>query len=89
MQAVDSDGILDVDDLPDEIAPASDEGDHNLGEATGADGLIGKALTDVEKYYIQRALELTDGKRDEAAAMLGIGERTLYRKIKEYELKTP
>jgi DNA-binding NtrC family response regulator len=31
------------------------------------------------------ALELTNGNREEAATMLGIGERTLYRKIKEYE----
>jgi two-component system response regulator HydG len=31
-------------------------------------------------------LEVTGGKREEAAALLGIGERTLYRKIKEYGL---
>jgi two-component system response regulator HydG len=41
----------------------------------------------VERYYIERALELTAGKREEAAKMLGIGERTLYRKIKEYDIK--
>ena len=53
----------------------------------GADTLIGKPLTEVEKYYIARALELTEGRRAEAAKMLGIGERTLFRKIKEYGLK--
>ena len=57
--------------------------------ASGADALVGRPLSDVEKYYIQRALELTDGKREEAASILGIGERTLYRKIKEYGLKSP
>jgi two-component system response regulator HydG len=31
-------------------------------------------------------LRLTAGNREEAAKMLGIGERTLYRKIKEYGL---
>ncbi len=89
MIVVDTDGLLDVDDLPDEIAPAgteTDDGDAFAG-ILGADALVGKPLTDVEKYYIRRALELTNGKREEAAAMLGIGERTLYRKIKEFGLK--
>ena len=39
-----------------------------------------------EKELIRRALELTDGNRKEAAARLGFSERTLYRKIKEYDL---
>ncbi|MEM8865546.1 MAG: helix-turn-helix domain-containing protein, partial [Planctomycetota bacterium] len=30
--------------------------------------------------------KVTGGNREEAAGMLGIGERTLYRKIKEYGL---
>ena len=50
-------------------------------------GLIGKPLNDVEKYYIERALELTSGNRKQAASMLKMGERTLYRKIDDYELK--
>ena len=53
----------------------------------GADLLIGWPLNDVEKFYIERALELTGGRREEAATLLGIGERTLYRKIKEYDIK--
>ena len=58
-----------------------------LGEMVfGADQLIGKPLEDVERYYMQRALEVTKGNREEAARLLGIGERTLYRKIKEYGL---
>lgn len=91
MLVVDSDGVLDVDDLPEDIAPVpSDDSEGSPGDGSlGADLLIGKSLTDVEKYYIERALDLTEGKREEAAAMLGIGERTLYRKIKEYGLKSP
>ena len=50
---------------------------------------IVSCLSQFQKYYIQRALELSDGKREEAASILGIGERTLYRKIKEYGLKSP
>ncbi|HET6423863.1 MAG TPA: sigma-54 dependent transcriptional regulator [Planctomycetaceae bacterium] len=86
MVVQDTDGRLELDDLPPDIAPLGQHVDGEDGMAHGADGLIGHPLTDVEKYYIQRALELTAGKRDEAAKLLGIGERTLYRKIKEYDL---
>ncbi|MCA9052655.1 MAG: sigma-54-dependent Fis family transcriptional regulator [Planctomycetaceae bacterium] len=88
MLALDTDGVLDVDDLPDEIAPLAGEGDAGVTPAAaGADGLIGRPLEEVEAFYIARALELTGGKREEAAKLLGIGERTLYRKIKEYGLR--
>jgi two-component system response regulator HydG len=89
MLVLDTDGLLDVDDLPEEIAALArteDDGD-SAAVAAGADALAGRPLTEVERHYIQRALELTDGKREEAASLLGIGERTLYRKIKEYGLK--
>lgn len=89
MLVMDTDGLLDVDDLPSDIAPlAADEELMAEGEFTaGADSLIGRPLTEVEKYYIQRALELTEGNREETSRLLGIGERTLYRKIKEYGLR--
>ena len=86
MLVLDSDGLLDVDDLPDDIVPTAD-GDGESGRSfSGADGLVGRPLADVERFYIDQALELVDGKREDAAALLGIGERTLYRKIKEYGL---
>ena len=44
------------------------------------------SLADKEKEMIQRALEKHSGKRKNAAQELGISERTLYRKIKEYDL---
>ena len=44
------------------------------------------SLTDREKELIKKALEKNNGKRKLAAAELGISERTLYRKIKEYDL---
>ena len=43
-------------------------------------------IEDGEKELIKKALELTGGNRKEAAARLGFSERTLYRKIKEYDL---
>jgi two-component system response regulator HydG len=85
MVVVDYDQVLDVDDLPDELAESSNhlttESDGN-----GLAGLIGKSLADLEGIFIAETLEFTGGNREEAARMLGIGERTLYRKIKEYQL---
>ncbi|WP_459556017.1 sigma-54-dependent transcriptional regulator [Lacunimicrobium album] len=90
MLLLDTDGILDVNDLPDEISPLPADAEEQLANSAsgGQDALIGKDLREVEKYYIRKALEITDGKREEAANMLGMGERTLYRKIKEYDLKS-
>ena len=44
------------------------------------------SLDEVEKEMIRKALEKHHGKRKSAAKDLNISERTLYRKIKEYEL---
>lgn len=44
------------------------------------------SLIENEKELIRRALKKHDGKRKEAAQDLEISERTLYRKIKEYNL---
>lgn len=45
------------------------------------------SLDDVEKEMIRKALEKHHGKRKSAAKDLNISERTLYRKIKEYDLE--
>lgn len=45
------------------------------------------SLEDNEKELIRKALRKHSGKRKEAAQDLGISERTLYRKIKEYDLQ--
>ncbi len=44
------------------------------------------SLTNNEMAFIKKALQKWNGKRKLAAKELGISERTLYRKIKEYEL---
>lgn len=44
------------------------------------------SLEDMEKEAIRKALERNSGKRKNAASELNISERTLYRKIKEYNL---
>mgnify|MGYP001293364321 CR=1 FL=1 len=45
------------------------------------------SLADNERELIQRALKKHKNKRKDAAFELGISERTLYRKIKEYNIK--
>jgi len=82
MVVLDVDGVLGLDDVQDgqvlPKAPAS-------SPPVGASGLVGRPLSEVERYYTEQALALTNGNREEAAKMLGIGERTLYRNIKEWE----
>jgi len=44
------------------------------------------SIADKEKELIIKALDKHKGKRKYAALDLGISERTLYRKIKEYDI---
>ncbi|MCM2334996.1 MAG: sigma-54 dependent transcriptional regulator [Anaeromyxobacteraceae bacterium] len=54
----------------------------------GAGGeLANLALAAVERVHIARVLELVGGHRARAAQLLGISERNLYRRIREYELE--
>ena len=86
MVVVDYDEVLDVDDLPPELADGDVGGVPVVDGAAGLNQLVGKPLEEVEKLFIAETLEATSGNREEAATMLGIGERTLYRKIKEFGL---
>jgi ABC-type glutathione transport system ATPase component len=49
--------------------------------------LAGRSLVDMERELIRVNLELCGKNRERTAKILGIGERTLYRKIKEYGLE--
>lgn len=53
-------------------------------ENATADSLT--TVDEMEKMLIERTLAETAGNRKEAARRLGIGERTLYRKLTKYEL---
>jgi len=46
-------------------------------------------LDEVERRYVKRVLEECDGHRHKAASILGISERNLYRKLKEFEVAAP
>jgi two-component system response regulator HydG len=80
--------VLDVRHIPDEIRTGDDE-HADAGTAGGGAGgsLAGTSLEQIEKRAIRETLRLTAGNREQAAKLLGIGERTLYRKLKEYGLR--
>jgi DNA-binding NtrC family response regulator len=46
----------------------------------------GMTMAEIERAAIESALRETRGNRRKAAEILAIGERTLYRKLKEYNL---
>ncbi|MBL9118610.1 MAG: sigma-54-dependent Fis family transcriptional regulator [Phycisphaerae bacterium] len=72
---------IDVRDVPEEIRTS----DHD--EAPNIGSLAGVGLDKLEKEAIRQTLAMTNGNREQAATLLGIGERTLYRKLKEYGLR--
>lgn len=84
MVVVDYDEVLDLDDLPAELAPDDVMVERN--QMGGLHELVGKSMDEIEELFIAETLKVTVGNREEAAKMLGIGERTLYRKIKQYGL---
>ena len=73
---------LDVQDIPMEIHQV-----RRLAAGSKATpSLAGVSLDELEKQAIIDTLTKTNNNREKAAKILGIGERTLYRKIKEYNL---
>ncbi|MBL0927200.1 MAG: sigma-54-dependent Fis family transcriptional regulator [Phycisphaerales bacterium] len=81
---------LDVRHIPDDIRSVDDDapgsGD-SAAAGAGGGSLAGTSLEALEKRAIRETLRLTAGNREQAAKLLGIGERTLYRKLKEYGLR--
>ncbi|HLL89648.1 MAG TPA: sigma-54 dependent transcriptional regulator [Tepidisphaeraceae bacterium] len=74
---------LGVETLPQDIRPKAADAAGAIG---GMNNLVGISIEQAEKELIRNTLKLVDGNREHAAKILKIGERTLYRKIKEYEL---
>jgi len=85
MVVQDHDGVLGLDDMQegDSLRRLHSPDNH----VAGPGNLVGRPLTEVERYYVEQALQLTGGNREEAARMLGIGERTLYRVMQEWKLQ--
>ncbi len=74
------DAMLDVGDIPDPIRGSTDI------VPARQPVLAGRTLEEIERLAISETLKLTQGNRERAAKVLGIGARTLYRKLKEYGL---
>ncbi|MBN1788336.1 MAG: sigma-54-dependent Fis family transcriptional regulator [Sedimentisphaerales bacterium] len=72
---------LDIGDIPPEI--------HQIRQLSGQSSgdLGGVSLNELEKQAIIDTLAKVGNNREQAAKLLGIGERTLYRKIKEYGIQ--
>ena len=121
MVVVDIDGLIDVDDLPDElvdVAPlndgvidkvedlASENRNDSYLDKTGTStkeinrhvivtsspaaeqslkAFVGLKLDELERLFIQETLRSTGGNREETAKVLGIAERTLYRRLKQFQ----
>ncbi|MCK4341015.1 MAG: sigma-54-dependent Fis family transcriptional regulator [Phycisphaerae bacterium] len=71
---------IEAEDLPERI-----RGSREIVPASAA-GMVGLTMAQVERMMIERTLQATGGNREQAAKILDIGTRTLYRKIKEYGL---
>ena len=87
---------LEFEDIPDDVrnfgpAPiALLTSDKAGGVKQGSDSDVviaaGMSIAQAEQQLIAKTLDFTGGNREQAAKILGIGARTLYRKLKEYEL---
>ena len=88
---------IDVRHIPADITVADEDVDaemdgHSISSGNGGSSnstgsLAGTPLEQLEKRAIRETLRLTNGNREQTAKLLGIGERTLYRKLKEYGLR--
>jgi DNA-binding NtrC family response regulator len=70
-----------------DVLPAGDRDGVGGSDARTVVYRPGMTMAEVEKAAIEAALEEYRGNRRKAAEVLGIGERTLYRKIKAYRLE--
>jgi two-component system response regulator HydG len=73
---------LDIQDIPADMRQVRQLGPGSRPPA----GPPAASLNEIEKQAIAETLAKTKGNREKAAKILGIGERTLYRKIREYDL---
>jgi two-component system response regulator HydG len=100
---MDIDDLLDMDDLSPDLydgplaSGSSDQAGVKKGDQQRTDSLaaidgnssslVGKSLKEIERWAIEHTLTLANHNREETANILGISERNLYRKLKEYDLR--
>lgn len=84
---------IELEDLPRGVAAAADNGTAHAREAriTAAGSSPGiqielpSAMDEIERRVIEATLEYTDGDKSQAARLLNIGRKTLYRKLEQYQ----
>ncbi len=81
MVVISQNGFLDLNDIPEHIYK------NNKPALPGPVFPVGIPLEEMEKEVIKNTLAYVGGNRGETAKILGIGERTLYRKLDKYSLK--
>ncbi len=69
------------------VSEVGEVGEREIKEVAQTDAGELKPIAEMEKEMIRKALRETRGNKKKAAKMLGIGERTLYRKIQKYGLQ--
>ena len=84
--------LSDLPDVPEKPVAANDAEPHvpqGVGPVSvyDADGEV-RSLVDVERDLLQLAIDHYEGHMSEVSRRLGIGRSTLYRKVREYDLKT-
>lgn len=78
---------LDIRHIPDDVRANAEVPEDDGPGGPNYLSLAGTSLEQLEKRAIRETLRLTGGNREQAAKLLGIGERTLYRKLKDYGLR--
>jgi two-component system, NtrC family, response regulator AtoC len=81
-----ADDVIDVEHLPRNVRSASTGSKAPPPGTAGIDGGALMTLGELEHAHVVRVLEAVDGHRAKAARALGISERNLYRKLREYGL---
>jgi two-component system, NtrC family, response regulator HydG len=96
MVVLDTDSVLDLDDLPPELMEDGDQkllAEHptekaapvaSISASGSESSLLGRSMDEIERWAIEETLKMTAGNREEAARILAIGARTLYRKLDKY-----
>ncbi len=83
---------IEIDDLPELIGRSAGYSSAHARAARvsagGGDGLavaFPASMDEIEKQVIQATLDFTDGDKSQAARLLNIGRKTLYRKLEQYD----
>jgi two-component system response regulator AtoC len=79
---------IDLEHLPEDIAGAPRATEKTNGHA-GPFYPLSAAIKEFEREYLLRALDRANGKKSEAAAILGISRKNLWEKLRAYGIGSP